>query len=204
MWLNEKYSSNLQVLLVCRRFHDDFTNLAYERTRFVLPVWPAIRVGKIPSDKVHLIRKLAIASDWANICEWTQYPFNNLNIHLDELIVAFNDNSYDPRMVETLRSLRNVKMLGFVRNENYDARSCQIILYKLIGALLQKDHWCRYDAPNGPHIEKTWWDWRFDEGGYGVQLFAREPEPAMPEKEYLALMQPRIDEVMAGMARASS
>ncbi|KAF1937044.1 hypothetical protein EJ02DRAFT_478225 [Clathrospora elynae] len=194
-----KSSSNLSIRLVCRQFADDFTRLAFQNTIFVLSCNGTQAVDGQPDARLKDVRKLAIDCDHRTptIANWQEFPFNKECLHLDELSITNCGDLKITFMVGVLRRLRNVKRIRFVKHR-------WIECYRLMGAVLREDHYQRYDAPNAPNLETTWWDWSHNEQENSFIFVAREPKPAMEEQEYMLFIQPKVDEVMESMARLTS
>jgi len=195
--------SNLSLLLVCRQFRDDFTDIAYQKTRFVLGCSAKAVIEEQSDDKLKHIRMLAINCTHDSVFTWlkTGLLFNKDCLHLDELcfIMSRSDDFDQSEMVKLLRCLRNVGTIRFVvshKTNSADRKGWA----RLIGRMLKDDHYHRYDAPNAPDLGSTWWDWKLSELDRGLTLTAREPKPPMDEEEYISFVAPHIHRLMAMVA----
>jgi hypothetical protein len=188
-------TSNLSILLVCRQFRLDFTNIAYQMTTFIF-LGPKMQLVCSATDaKLQNLRKVVIDADWSQISTWQTYAFNRACLSLEELcIVAIpNKNDIDPLIV-LLQDLRNVKQLRFFPRPKERHRASTY--GRLIGAMYKYDHYRRYDAPKAPDVVKVWWRPRSNDRDFSVDLTACEPEPLMAEEEYMVMMKPKIDDLM--------
>ncbi|KZM23536.1 uncharacterized protein EKO05_0011232 [Ascochyta rabiei] len=205
-------SENLSLLLVCRQFALDFTPLAYNKTRFTL--WTehdVARMRNLPPHKLRNIRKLGF-EPWSVRCEeWTgtgsseSFFCNQEQLRLDELVFFWPHNwvhMIDVRLVvRFLRRVRHIRTIKFVQyggikeTRRNEYRS-------LIGMIMKEDHFQRYDAPGAPNIEATWWDWHLNSQQNIHTFQAQEPRPVLPEEDYMLLMKPRVDALMAEAEQA--
>lgn len=207
---NYSAASNLSVLLVCRQFHIDFTNLAYQLTRFILvgptmraqmerslPLGPTMQgIYEHSNAKLRNLRRLVIQSIWEPLARWDSYPFDKDSLHLDELGIVTDDQVYKP-VLGLLRRLKNVKTLRiFPMSGNY-----RILYGRLVGSMQKDDHYQRYDAPDAPNIGNTWWEPSFNAKDISFDLVAREPEPLIAEEDYMTIMKPKVDDLMEWLAR---
>jgi hypothetical protein len=62
---------------------------------------------------------------------------------------------------------------------------------------MKEDHYQRYDAPDAPNLEATWWDWCYSPDYSHITFEAQPPRPILPEEEYMLLMKPKVDALMA-------
>lgn len=202
--INPKYdaASNLSILLVCRQFKQDFTDIAYHMTRFIM-VGPKVRVViQAPAKKLRNLKKAVIAADWSQIETWQVYPFNQKCLVLEELcIVAMvpSDHVIGP-FTKLLRRLQNVKILRmFPSFGDY-----RLIYGRLVGAMYKDDHYHRYDATDAPSIRDTWWEPQFNAQDISFDFATCEAEPPMAEVDYMVMMKPKIDEIMEWMNKWSA
>lgn len=186
----------LAILLVCRQFRQDFTKLAFESTWFVLGQATRATISRLPKEGLCSLRKVILVRGWGDIVSWGQHPFDDGAIHLSELVVTINNELYDERMVGLLRRLKNVKTLRCVYIPEHPGKNDQVIYWKLVGAILREDHHQRYDALNAPNVEATWWEWHLNTDKT-LTLEAQNPKPIMPEQDYMLLIKPKVDEMMA-------
>jgi hypothetical protein len=194
--LRYKSSFNLSIRLVCRQFWDDFTRLAYQKTRFVLSYKTAQIIGDQPDERLKNVRRLVIDCDHRTslVTLWQQYPFNRACLQLDELCIMHIQFCDIALLARVFRQLRNVKLIRFIKHRWFEC-------YRLMGAILREDHHQRYDAPDAPNLGSTWWDWMCNEQEDSFTLVAREPMPLMEEQEYMLFVKPKVDEVMDNVAR---
>jgi hypothetical protein len=197
-------SHNLRLLLVCRRFHRELYNLAYQMTTFTLPSHPHETISNQTDDMLQNIRKLVVECPWSQVVRW-QYPFDKECLLLDELsIFRPPGRAGDQDMASFLLRLQYVKMLVLsVRHASVLEQIHRSVpttprdeYRKLIGQMLKLDHYERYDAPGAPDVARSWWNWSYDGEAHTIRFTAREPMPVMPEEEYLILIKPRVDEIM--------
>jgi hypothetical protein len=187
-----KAASNLSILLVCRQFRLDFSNMAYQMTRFVF-IGPHMQLVCGATDaKLQNLRKVIIDADWSQI-SWQTFPFNREGLTLEELcIVALPDKHNINPFLVLLQEMRHVKLLRFfprpVDHPNMYGR--------LVGAMYKNDHCRRYDAPGAPDIAKVWWRPCSNVCDFSVDFVACQPEPRMAEEDYMVMMKPKIDELM--------
>lgn len=195
--LNKRYTAaaNLTILLVCRQFRNDFTRLAFQKTIFVLPINPSRFIVDNSDALLRNVRRLAIQCHRDIITSWHEYPFDRECLKLDELHVGMMGSPDTIEMVRLLRRLKNVKRIRFIRDRG--------VLYtslpsynSLIGRMLKEDHYQRYDAPNAPNVESTWWIWSLNKEDQHLTLLAQEPKPVMEEEKYMLLVKPLVNDVM--------
>ncbi|KAL6704880.1 hypothetical protein ACN47E_007563 [Coniothyrium glycines] len=196
-------ANNLSLLLVCRQFHADFQNLAYQRTRFVLLQKAVPIIHQQPARVLSNLRRLVLYCDLPTLASWDQYLFNDERLQLDELCIALcvkqRRNEKYPILVKLLRTLQNVKAIRFVLHPGWQDR---IDGNALIGAILKEDHYQRYDAPNAPNLETTWWTWSQPTNISDFLFVAQQPKPLMDEQTYMKFAKPKIDEAILNMAAA--
>jgi hypothetical protein len=201
-------SENLALLLVCRQFNSDFTQLAFSKTRF--PVWnhrQSTGLQGLPPHKLRSIRSIVHRSWGTELNPWGKYCYDLEQLRLDEFVLLCDDSWFvlKERMravIAFMRRLLHVKTVKFVmygvRKEKNRSDYCS-----LIGAIMKEDHFQRYDAPGAPNIEATWWDWRLNPQANMVTFTAQHPRPILPEEEYMLLMKPKVDAMMAEAERAA-
>jgi hypothetical protein len=215
LFLNKLYSSAsaLALLLVCKQFRHDFSRLAFNNTHFVLTDKHASiskQMATLQPYQINALRHfhfvIADQSNFRDLVHWTNYPFNNPDLHLDTLAVVFqrNDHQHFPHefMKETvslLRRLENVTNLRFIRNSANMKGFFRTWFNRLIGLVLKEDHFNRYDHSNAPQLPKFWWDWNFSIKEQSFELKAREPMKIIDEEEYMKLVAPLIDQLMKDM-----
>jgi hypothetical protein len=195
-----KPSEYLALLLVCRQFHDDFTQLAYNNTKFVVCCdidQALVRLHELPEYKIRNIRTLTFEPDTKiGVCERFLRETPQLQLH--QLDIVFFD-SIEQRgiseIVSFFRRLSNTKVVKFMydRYNWYDRKAWCV----LIGAMMKEDHYQRYDAPGAPNLEATWWDWCYSPGYSHITFEAQSPRSILPEEEYMLLMKPKVDALMA-------
>lgn len=192
-------SSNLSLLLVCRQFHEDFSTLAYNKTRFTLQEAQleegATQIRTLPVQKLESIRKIALGPllthrPWNEMDRWAEYVYNEKRLHLDELALIC-PLPIRPVFVRTpvhfLRNLRHVKVIKFLLYAQTDEH-VRIFYRRLVLAIMEQDQLYRYDASEAPNIEATWWDWSYDPEEGIITLQAQRPRPTLPKEEYMLLM----------------
>ncbi|KAF2125977.1 hypothetical protein P153DRAFT_369362 [Dothidotthia symphoricarpi CBS 119687] len=202
-------AANLSLLLVCRQFRLEFTELAWRSTTFFLGINKSTRdkramAGGVPEGRLCMLRKVAIYSPpWDDIVRWGQWPFDAECVRLERLsfvmVIGLSDIA---QFVRLLRRLQNVKQLKFISQSDAEQQAKFRNTYnQLIGAIMKEDHYQRYDASGAPHVGDVWWEWSFNDVEKSFLLVAEKPAPVIPEEEYLQFMKPRIDVLMADMAR---
>lgn len=198
-------SENMALLLVCRQFNADFTQLAYNKTRFLL--WTSQHstgLQELPLHKLRSIRKIACKPFGTTTESWCKGKhFCNLEqLRLDELIILSQTGISSKQMVLFMRRLVHVEIVKFVmygkrENENR-SNYCATV-----GLIMKEDHFQRYDAPGAPNIEATWWDWHLNPEANVITFRAQNARPILPEEEYMLLMKPKVDAMMAEAERAA-
>lgn len=196
-------ATNLNLLLVCRQFRNEFTQLAYQKTTFVIRHRAAEVINEQPDGRLKNIRKLVVLYSHVSLLRWREWPFNHQHLHLDEL--CFSDYQDIPRsdIINLLRRLKNVRTIRFVMHSTQSGKD-RLACNSLIGVILKADHYWRYDAPDAPRLESTWWNWTFNQRNNAFTFVAQEPKPIMEEEEYMLFVKPKIDEVMDRMAHWQS
>ena len=197
-------SASLSIRLVCRQFNIDFTRLAVRKTRFVLQGNAASIVGTQPEALLRDVKRLVVQCGHDTIAGWVTFPFNRECLQLDELdmVMPLAQVAECTALVQMFRRLRNVRKIGFPLCD--DVQLAKLRGYRLIGAMLKEDHYQRYDAPNAPNLESTWWSWSFNREFSWATFVAEETKPIMAEQEYMMVIKPKIDEVMEQTASALS
>lgn len=197
------YSSahSLSLILVCRQFRDDFTSIAYQKTRFLLGINADQIVDNLSDEFLKNIRKLAVSIELHLIVDWeeTGLLFGRDCIHLDELCLSSPMPGLEYLLVKMLRRLRNVKTIRFILPHDV-AEESRLTTNRLIGAMWKENHYQRYDAPEAPNLESVWWKYELDEQDRSVRLVAQEAKPAMEEEDYMLLMAPLVQRLMSEMA----
>ncbi len=194
-------SENLTLLLVCRRFSEDFSKIAFQRTRFFL--WDhmsSIRLLRLPLDKVQNVRKLGYCLNSHEMRSWGSCFYNIEQLNLDELVLLCSHHwavghANFRNLVLFLRRLVHVKTIKFVSYQKAHGLGRAPYL-SLIGTIMKEDHFQRYDAPGAPNVETTWWDWQLNAHDDTITLEAKDPRPVLAEEEYMLLMKPRVDALM--------
>ncbi|KAJ4983318.1 hypothetical protein SVAN01_11199 [Stagonosporopsis vannaccii] len=195
-------SDNLALLLVCRQFNTDFAQLAYNKTRFLLRGrMQGIRLQELPLCRLKEIRMLVYILIPHDIQSWGSYFYNLEQLRLDELVILCphgwaNGHSSIRNTVLFLRRLEHVKTVKFILyagGEGLKRAPC----FSLIGTIMKEDHFQRYDAHGAPNVELTSWDWHLNGRENSVTLHAKNPEPVTTEEEYMRLMKPKVDALMA-------
>ena len=192
---NYTAASNLALLLVCRQFRDDFTRLALQKTIFVLHIDPARVIADQSEALLQNVHRLAIQCHSDVITSWHEYPFDKECLKLDELHIGMMGAPNSMEVVKLLRRLRNVQCLRFIKTQEL-ARDYLSLYNNFIGAMLKEDHYQRYDAPNAPNLEFTWWTWSLSKEEQHLTLVAQGPKPVMEEEDYMLFVKPLVDDVM--------
>lgn len=195
-------SDNLALLLVCRQFNKDFAQLAYQKTRFLL--WNRAQgacLQRLPSHRIINIRKLVYVLVPSDILSWGSYFYDLEQLQLDELIVLCphgwaNGHANIRNTVLFLRRLLHVKTAKFIMYSGGEGLN-RAPHFSLIGTIMKEDHFQRYDVPGAPHVEATSWDWHLNAQENSVTLYAKDPKPIVTEEEYMLLMKPKVDALMA-------
>ena len=202
-------SENLSLLLVCRQFNTEFTQIAYNKTRFTLRGRSnVIRLHELPALKIRSIRKLAFIPHLSELCSWGSYPFKVEQLRLDELVFLWLgrtplhgslqtcNNSLYPIMRDLLH-VKTIKFFLYGESEKDNRKA----YCRLIATLMKDDHFYIYDAPSAPKIEATWWDWHLNEEGNVMTFQAHPQRPVLPEEDYMLLVKPKVDALMAEAER---
>ncbi len=217
--LPSQCAENLSLRLVCRQLTQELTRLAYKKTIFLLfgslTSKYGSRMQELPVQTFDHIRKLTFAS--ASRCRpsgdsfeaWEGYVFNEKRMHLDELVLfwslGYTAHQSNQIWIPFFRRLKNVQTIKIILYHPWiDVGTLQpATAYRsLVGAFMKVDHFERYDAPGAPNIEATWWAWSYEHDRQIITLKAQEPRPALPEEDYMRLMKPQVDALMAEAERA--
>jgi hypothetical protein len=186
-----KAASNLAIILVCRQFRLDFTNLAYQMTKFVFIGTQMQLVNGATDTKLRNLQRVVIDANWSQI-SWQTYPFDREGLTLEELcVVARQGDDYKP-FLTLLQELRHVKLLRWFPPP-IDYRQ---VYPQVVGAMYKNDHFRRYDAPGAPDIARVWWRPSDNICDFSIDFVACQPEPRMAEEEYMVMMKPKIDDLM--------
>ncbi|KAL5114583.1 hypothetical protein ACEQ8H_007552 [Pleosporales sp. CAS-2024a] len=183
---------NLSLLLVCRQFYRDFGDIAYQMTRFLFLGSKLRSISHATDTKLRHLRKVVIDSQWHHIENWDAYPFNRDCIVLEELcILAINprDDLVAP-VRDLLSRLRHVKKLRI-----FPASA------KASTSMYKDDHYYRYDAPFAPVTSITSWEPCMNPLDASFDFVASKAPPIMAEEEYMVMMKPKIDHIMAWMLK---
>lgn len=176
-----KPSTNLAILLVCRQFNNDFTRLAFQKTRFVLRSDASGIICDQTDAFLRDVRRLVVCCTSDTIAAWDAFPFNTECLQLDQLdFVTMITSKVDLKpFVRMFRQLQNVKEISFTFDPKTEHPAHGWV--RLLVAMLKEDEYQRYHAPNAPNIEATWWNWTFHSKiNWGV-FVAQPPKPIMPE-----------------------
>ncbi|KAL1796771.1 hypothetical protein ACET3X_005311 [Alternaria dauci] len=201
-----KSSTNLAIRLVCRQFNVDFRRLAIQKTLFVLPKGSTGVVQQQSDGLLRDVKKLRVHFDPNDITEWNTYPLNKPCLRLDqlELVIMFEDDNSRKALVGLFRRLQNVKQIRLLANEKGRAWGSHEFI-KLLGEMLKEDHYQRYDAPNAPNPEDSWWEWSYsDDVGQTIFVAQQQPKPIMLEEDYMLLMKPKVDYIIECMVAYST
>jgi hypothetical protein len=214
LMLDPNYSSSahLRILLTCRQFRDDFTDLAFRRTTFHITDMHtpfATLIRPLSDHQIRNLRRLAViadASHFRDMVHWQKWPYNMESLQLDSLTIVMHmsNHSHYPSeftsdMVGLLRRLQNVKSLKFVLNGANVKGVFKTWYNRLIGLVLKEDHFQRYDAPGAPNLEDTWWTWSYDDEKKWFELVAQRPKEVMIEAEYMEMVKPLVQRLVTDM-----
>jgi hypothetical protein len=194
-----KPSTNLSIRLVCRQFYIEFSRIAIQKTLLVLSKDSALVANQQPDELLRDVKKLRFCCNHEDITEWQEYVLNKQCMHLDELdlVISLDGSANRKALIGLFRRLRNVKQVKLLFPDPHEC-------IQLIGELLKEDHFQRYDAPNAPNLESTWWKWNYDNDSSWAVFVAQEPKPIMAEEDYMLLMKPEVDYIMNYMVEAYS
>ncbi|KAG9376653.1 O-methyltransferase [Pyrenophora tritici-repentis] len=194
-----KSSKNLAIRLVCREFNRDFSRLAIQKTTFVLYGGLGTVIDAQPDELLRDVRRLVIPVHRI-FHPLPEFLFNRECLHLDELCLYDTLESiirHRKTLIYMLRYLKNVKRVSFSADPRSSCSKTQRLAFRrLIGQILKEDHYQRYDSPNAPQPETTWWSWIYSNDSAHEFLTAQEPKPIMAEQDYMLLVKPKIDELM--------
>ncbi|KAF2624764.1 hypothetical protein BU25DRAFT_133685 [Macroventuria anomochaeta] len=199
-------SENMSLLLVCHQFNRDFTQLAYNKTRFMLWTYGhGTGLQGLPLYKLRSIRKLVYRPDTSEMQSWGSYLYNLEQLHVDELVFLWHYQWTRPSIkivISFLRRLLHINTIKFVLYAKREGKN-RSDYCSLVGAIMKEDHFQRYDAPGAPNVEATWWDWHLDTQENIITFRAQDPRPVLPEEDYMLLMKPEVDALMAEAERAA-
>lgn len=207
-WGDYRPSENLALLLVCRQFSTDFTRSAYNKTRF--PIWNDIQctcLRNLPTYKLQSIKSIVYCRWGSEMESWGSYCFGMEHLRLEELVFLCHDGWFahwrqNMAVVAWMRRLVHVKTVKFAMYDETEGRN-RSNYSKLVGAIMKEDHFQRYDAPGAPNIEATWWDWHLNSQADVITFTAQYPRPILHEEDYMLLMKPKVDAMMAEAERAA-
>lgn len=192
--LDRDYSaaSHLSILLVCRQFKHDFTDLAYRSTTFIFTVHNMHAIRQEPSTKFLNLRKIVIAGGWPQIDAWAAYLFGTGCLNPEQLCLVGSLPHNIAPVIGFLRRTSKVKKLRM-----FPLYGNHFIIYGgLIGAIYKDDHFHRYDATDAPNIPEIWWEPQFNTKDSSFDFLPCNPKPQMAEEDYLVMMKPKIDEAI--------
>lgn len=186
-------ADNLSILLVCRQFYQDFAQLAFHMTTFVLNHDKSLPAQVTTG--ASSLRKIVVGQNgWSAAMQWGCYPFDDENMYLDELSFIARDLDL-PLLTKLLRRLKHVKSLRIypivLRPSAWEVLYCA-----MLGAMYKEDHYQRYDAPDAPNVGQIWFEPHFDEVEMSFEFKAQDPAPMMAEEGYLTMMKPKIEAIM--------
>lgn len=217
-------AAKLNVLLVCRQLRNDFTKAAFQRTVFVIrdPYYVNAKyfqnLQHIQLDSLRRVVLVFQANRLSQLASWRR-PFNLEGLHLDNLTIALQSATQHTvggvlsedylanstrDVVGLLRRLEHVNSFKIVQNAAFTTQRFQAWWYQIIGLILKEDHYQRYDAPDAPQIEATWWDWHFDSAEKSFAFIARPAKPVVPEPDYMEVVAPLVAKLMSAMEAGSS
>ncbi|KAF2852581.1 hypothetical protein T440DRAFT_466711 [Plenodomus tracheiphilus IPT5] len=194
-------ASNLHLLLVCRLFYNDFVRLAYEKTTFMLRHSADKHIDQLPTTRLQSIRKVIVPFEQLDVLKW-QEPnkfFIQSYIRLESLSITnferWDAQSHTKIMVDFLRHVENIESIRIILQGNPPHKQ-RNQCWALVGAVLKDDHYQRYDAPDAPNLENTWWNWSYDRQAHTFSLTAQEARPFMEEEAYMVYAAPLIHGLM--------
>ncbi|KAF2448112.1 hypothetical protein P171DRAFT_481205 [Karstenula rhodostoma CBS 690.94] len=217
-------SANLNVLLVCRQLRNELTKAAFQRTVFVIrdPYYVNAKyfrnLQRIQLDSLRRVMLVFQAYRLSQLTSW-RWPFNLEGLHLDSLTIALQSATQHTvggvlsedylanstrDVVGLLRRLEHVNRFKIVQNAAFTTQRFQSWYNQVIGLVLKEDHYQRYDAPDAPQIEATWWDWHFDAAEKSFEFIARPAKPVVPEPDYIEMVAPLVARLMSAMEAGSS
>ncbi|KAK7181614.1 hypothetical protein DPSP01_011383 [Paraphaeosphaeria sporulosa] len=217
-------AATLNVLLVCRQLRNEFTKAAFQRTVFVIrdPYYVNAKyfrnLQRVQLDSLRRVMIVFQAYRLSQLSSWRR-PFNLEGLHLDNLTIALQSATQHTvggvlsedylanstrDVVGLLRRLGHVNSFKIVQNAAFTTQRFQAWWYQIIGLILKEDHYQRYDAPDAPQIETTWWDWHFDSAEKSFEFIARPAKPVVPEPDYMEMVAPLVASLMSAMEAGSS
>jgi hypothetical protein len=217
-------SASISILLVCRQLRNELNKTAFQRTVFVIR--DPYQVGakyfqNLQRTQLESLRRVILvfqASRFGQLTSWRR-PFNLEGLHLDNLTIALQSGTQHTMggglsdayisnttrdVVGLLRRLEHVNSFKIVQNAALTTQLFQAWYSQIIGLVLKEDHYQRYDAPNAPQIETTWWDWHFDAAEKSFEFIARTPKPVIPEPDYMEMVAPLVARLMSAMEAGST
>lgn len=207
--IDPRYTSSfqLQPLLVCRQFNQDCSRLGIRQTTFFVGSLFGDIQGRLsllrPTFTASLrhITFVADARQFRELTHWKNHAFNLPDLQLDDLTIVLHRSSfwhflfdYTDGIVTLLRSLQNVKRLIIVRNNARVKGSLKTWYNRLVGLIMKVDHRERYEK-SPPNMEKTWWEWTFDDVAQSLSLEARQAKPIMEEEMYMRMILPIMEKL---------
>jgi hypothetical protein len=196
-------SSNLRPLLVCRQFHREFRDLAYQLTTYTLRDKTMQNIQDLPDSQLRCIRTVVVAAEISKLDDWQMHPFNKQCLHLDELCLQptsiLGRKNGMTNLIDLLWRLEHVKELRVFPNFehlNFPEVHFKGVYGVLVGSMYKEDHYRRYDAPGVLAAKHLWWEPHLNMEDFSYDFVPREPIPVMPEDSYLLLMKPKIDKLM--------
>ncbi|KAF9737656.1 hypothetical protein PMIN06_010339 [Paraphaeosphaeria minitans] len=217
-------AANLNILLVCRQLRNEFTRAAFQRTVFVIrdPYYVNARyfqnLQRIQLGSLRRVMLVFQAYRLSQLTTWRR-PFNLEGLHLDNLTIALQSATQHTvggvlsedylanstrDVVGLLRRLEHVNSFKIVQNAAFTTQRFQAWWYQIVGRILKEDHYQRYDAPDAPHIEATWWDWHFDHAEKSFEFTARPAKPVVAEPDYVEMVAPLVAKLMNAIEAGSS
>jgi len=201
-----KPSNNLAIRLVCRQFNAEFFRLAIQKTLFVLPKDSTWVIHQQSDALLRDVKKLRVHYNPGDTKRWEMFPLNKPCMHLDqlELVIMLEDSKSRKALVDLFRRLQNVKEIRLLAQGSGLASWGSHEFVRLLGEMLKEDHYQRYDAPNAPNLEHSWWDWSYSDDLGQAIFVAQQPKPIMLEEDYMLLMKPNVDYVIECMVSYST
>jgi hypothetical protein len=217
-------STNLNVLLVCRQLRYESSKMAFQRTVFVIR--DPYQVGakyfqSLQRTQLESLRRVMLvfqAYRFSQLTSWRR-PFDLEGLHLDNLTIALQSGTQHTMggvlsddyisnstrdVVGLLRRLEHVNSFKIVQNAAFTTQRFEAWYSQIIGLVLKEDHYQRYDAPDAPQVETTWWDWHFNAAEKSFEFIARPSKPVVPEPDYMEMVAPLIASLMSAMEAGSS
>lgn len=205
-------ADKLQTLLVCKQFYRDASAIAIARTPFVMTnmFWEvANKLTTILHPKqISSIRSIAFVADarqFHQLPNWGNRPFGLPDLRLHSLTVVLHRSArwhymfdFTADIVRLLRRLANVQQLVFVRNGALVKGNFRTWYNRLVGLIMKEDHRLRYDCAPA-QLERTWWQWGYDDVAQSFCLAAQPARPMIDEQAYLETMKPLIHDLTLSM-----